>query len=153
MAIVVDLKKYQYTGPLDLLLDLVHAAKIDIKDIFISEITGQYLESMSQIDELDMDSASEFLQMAALLMEILSFFRLLLNEILELFQCLLRCRHGESEPCHVRKDELLALDIDVIDVIAVDDEPPAYADKQVALGAQLFTDHTLDLPQLESEQA
>lgn len=47
----------------------------------------------------------------------------------------------------------MALDIDVIDVIAVDDEPPAYADKQVALGAQLFTDHTLDLPQLESEQA
>ena len=72
MAIVVDLKKYRYTGPLDLLLDLVHAAKIDIKDIFISEITGQYLESMSQIDELDMDSASEFLQMAALLMEIKS---------------------------------------------------------------------------------
>ena len=72
MAIVVDLKKYQYTGPLDLLLDLVHAAKIDITDIFISEITGQYLESMSQIDELDMDSASEFLQMAALLMEIKS---------------------------------------------------------------------------------
>ena len=72
MAIVVDLKKYQYTGPLDLLLDLVRAAKIEIKDIFISEITGQYLESMSQIDELDMDSASEFLQMAALLMEIKS---------------------------------------------------------------------------------
>ena len=72
MAIVVDLKKYEYTGPLDLLLDLVHAAKIDIKDIFISEITGQYLDSMSQINELDMDSASEFLQMAALLMEIKS---------------------------------------------------------------------------------
>ncbi len=72
MAIVVDLKKYRYTGPLDLLLDLVRAAKIEIKDIFISEITGQYLESMSQIDELDMDSASEFLQMAALLMEIKS---------------------------------------------------------------------------------
>jgi segregation and condensation protein A len=72
MAYVVDLKKYQYTGPLDLLLDLIHAAKIDIKDIFISEITGQYLESMSQIGDLDMDSASEFLQMAALLMEIKS---------------------------------------------------------------------------------
>ena len=72
MAIVVDLKKYQYTGPLELLLDLVHAAKIDIKDIFISEITQQYLDSMSGIDQLDMDSASEFLQMAALLMEIKS---------------------------------------------------------------------------------
>ena len=72
MAYVVDLKKYQYTGPLDLLLDLIHAAKIDIKDIFISEITGQYLDSMSQIGDLDMGSASEFLQMAALLMEIKS---------------------------------------------------------------------------------
>ena len=72
MAYVVDLKKYAYTGPLDLLLDMVHAAKIDIKDIFISEITSQYLESMRGIDELDMDSASEFLQMAALLMEIKS---------------------------------------------------------------------------------
>ena len=72
MAYVVELKKYQYTGPLDLLLDLVHEAKIDIKDIFISEITSQYLESMSQIGDLDMDSASEFLHMAALLMEIKS---------------------------------------------------------------------------------
>ena len=33
MAYVVDLKKYQYTGPLDLLLDLIHEAKIDIKNI------------------------------------------------------------------------------------------------------------------------
>jgi len=72
MAYVVDLKKYQYTGPLDMLLDMIHAAKIDIKDIFISEITGQYLASMEQIDELDMDTASEFLQMAALLLEIKS---------------------------------------------------------------------------------
>ena len=72
MAYVVDLKKYEYTGPLDMLLDMIHAAKIDIKDIFISEITGQYLETMEQIGELDMDSASEFLTMAALLLEIKS---------------------------------------------------------------------------------
>ncbi|MBR4236295.1 MAG: segregation/condensation protein A [Clostridia bacterium] len=72
MAYVVDLKKYRYSGPLDLLLDLIREAKIDIKDIFISEITEQYLESMKQIDALDMDSASEFLQMAALLLEIKS---------------------------------------------------------------------------------
>ena len=72
MAIVIDLKKYEYTGPLDLLLDMIHAAKIDIKDIFISEITGQYLASMEQLDELDMETASEFLQMAALLLEIKS---------------------------------------------------------------------------------
>ena len=72
MAYVVELKKYQYTGPLDLLLDLISHAKIDIHDIFISEITEQYLSSMDQISLLDMDSASEFLQMAATLLEIKS---------------------------------------------------------------------------------
>lgn len=58
-----------------------------------------------------------------------------------------------GKPVVIGQDELLALDIDVIDVIAVDDEPPADTDEQVALGAQLITDHTLDLPQLEGEQA
>ncbi|MBQ3169478.1 MAG: segregation/condensation protein A [Clostridia bacterium] len=72
MAYVVDLKQYEYSGPLDLLLDMISHAKIDIKDIFISEITEQYLESMSQLNDLDMDSASEFLQMAATLLEIKS---------------------------------------------------------------------------------
>ena len=72
MAYVVDLKKYEYTGPLDLLLDMIHEAKIDIKDIFISEITEQFLETVSRIGEFDMDNASEFIQMAALLMEIKS---------------------------------------------------------------------------------
>ena len=46
MAYAVDLKKYEYSGPLDLLLDMISHAKIDIKDIFISEITEQYLEAM-----------------------------------------------------------------------------------------------------------
>lgn len=55
-----------------MLLDMISHAKIDIRDIFVSEITEQYLESMSQIDELDMESASEFLQMAATLLEIKS---------------------------------------------------------------------------------
>jgi segregation and condensation protein A len=67
---VVSLK--QFDGPLDMLLTLISKAKIDIKDIFLSEITEQYLESMAGVDELDMDSASEFLQMAATLLEIKS---------------------------------------------------------------------------------
>ena len=57
MAYIVSLK--QFDGPLDLLLTLISTAKIDIQDIFVSEITEQYLESMRLIDELDMDSASE----------------------------------------------------------------------------------------------
>lgn len=70
MAYVVSLK--QFDGPLDLLLTLIGRAKIDIRDIFISEITEQYLDTMSQIGELNMDAASEFLQMAATLIEIKS---------------------------------------------------------------------------------
>ena len=70
MAYVVSLK--QFDGPLDLLLTLISSAKIDIKEIFVSQITEQYLEAMSGVDELDMDSASEFLTMAATLLEIKS---------------------------------------------------------------------------------
>ena len=70
MPYIVSLK--QFDGPLDLLLTLISNAKVDIKDIFVSEITEQYLESMKLVDELDMDSASEFLQMAATLLEIKS---------------------------------------------------------------------------------
>ncbi len=70
MPYIVSLK--QFDGPLDLLLTLISNAKIDIHDIFVSEITEQYLETMKLVDELDMDSASEFLQMAATLLEIKS---------------------------------------------------------------------------------
>lgn len=70
MAYVVSLK--QFEGPLDLLLHLISRAKVDIKDIFVSEITEQYLASLDGLDELDMDVASEFLTMAATLLEIKS---------------------------------------------------------------------------------
>ncbi len=62
----------QFEGPLDLLLHLIEKAELDIKDIFISEITAQYMEYMRGVDELDMDTASEFLAMAATLLYIKS---------------------------------------------------------------------------------
>ncbi len=70
MPYEVQLK--QFEGPLDLLLHLISRAKVNICDIFVSEITEQYLASMAGIDELDMDTASEFLTMAAMLLEIKS---------------------------------------------------------------------------------
>lgn len=70
MSYQVHLK--QFDGPLDLLLHLIQEAEVDIKDIFISEITAQYLEYMKEIEELDMDTASEFLTMAATLVYIKS---------------------------------------------------------------------------------
>lgn len=62
----------QFNGPLDLLLHLIEQAEVDIKDIFVSEITAQYLAYMEEIDQLDLDTASEFLTMAATLLYIKS---------------------------------------------------------------------------------
>ena len=70
MAVYISLRQFEV--PLDLLLHLITKAKIDIKDIFVSEITEQYLDSMRGLDELDMDTASEFVTMAATLLEIKS---------------------------------------------------------------------------------
>ncbi|MBN2879037.1 MAG: segregation/condensation protein A [Clostridia bacterium] len=61
-----------FEGPLDLLLFLVSRAQIDIKDIFVSKVTGQYLEFVNSLHDEDMDRASEFIHMAARLIEIKS---------------------------------------------------------------------------------
>ena len=70
MAVSFHLK--QFDGPLDLLLQLVGKAKIDLKDIFVSEITEQYIEIVRNAVDFDMDEASEFISMAATLVEIKS---------------------------------------------------------------------------------
>lgn len=62
----------QYEGPLDLLLSLIERAEIDIQDIFVSEITAQYIEYVNSCAELDMELASDFLAMAARLLYIKS---------------------------------------------------------------------------------
>lgn len=67
-----ECKLTAFEGPLDLLLHLVKEAKIDLEEIFISEITDQYLEYMSGIEYLSMERASEFINMASLLIYIKS---------------------------------------------------------------------------------
>ncbi|MBR0406651.1 MAG: segregation/condensation protein A [Clostridia bacterium] len=62
----------QFEGPLDMLLFLINKAKIDIKDIFVSEVTDQYIQSVQNAPDLDMDDASAFINMAATLLEIKS---------------------------------------------------------------------------------
>lgn len=54
-----------FTGPLDLILNLLSKNKMEIKDIQISVILEQYLDWMSRRKELDLDVASEFVTMAA----------------------------------------------------------------------------------------
>ena len=70
MAIHIRLK--QFDGPLDLLLHLIGKAKIDIKDIFVSEITEQFIQAVRDAPDFDLEAASEFIAMAALLVEIKS---------------------------------------------------------------------------------
>ena len=62
----------QFEGPLDLLLHLINRARIDIEQIFVSEVTGQFISFISEMQSLPMDSASEFLEMAATLLYIKS---------------------------------------------------------------------------------
>lgn len=61
-----------FEGPLDLLLHLIRREEMDIHNIPIARITGQYLEYIETLSELDLDRASEFLLMAATLMDIKS---------------------------------------------------------------------------------
>ncbi len=68
MAIEVKLQAFE--GPLDLLLHLIDKNKIDIYDIPISEITEQYLAYVREMDREDMDVTSEFMVMAATLIDI-----------------------------------------------------------------------------------
>ncbi len=65
-----------YEGPLDLLLDLIRRQKLNIYDIPIAKITGQYLDYLHMMEEMNVDVASEFLVIAAQLIYIKS--RLLL---------------------------------------------------------------------------
>jgi segregation and condensation protein A len=61
-----------YEGPLDLLLDLIRKQDIDIYDIPIATITGQYLAYVERLKELDVNVAADFIYMAAVLIHIKS---------------------------------------------------------------------------------
>jgi segregation and condensation protein A len=61
-----------FEGPLDLLLFLIQKNKLNIYDIPIAEILRQYMDAIDQMKELDLDIASEFLEMAARLVQIKS---------------------------------------------------------------------------------
>jgi len=68
MALQVKLEAFE--GPLDLLLHLIEKNKVDIYDIPIVEITEQYLDYIRRMETEDMNIMSEFLVMAATLIDI-----------------------------------------------------------------------------------
>ncbi len=61
-----------FEGPLDLLLHLIKQSNINIQDISIDVITKQYLDYINEMEKMDLNIASEYLSMAAELLEIKS---------------------------------------------------------------------------------
>jgi segregation and condensation protein A len=76
----LNIKIPVFEGPFDLLLHLIRENKIDIYDIPISLITGQYLQYIEMMKELNLEIAGDFLVMAATLIHIKSRMLLPLDE-------------------------------------------------------------------------
>lgn len=68
----IKYKLENFEGPLDLLLHLIKENKMEIETVKLSEITSQFLAYIENVNELDMEKASEFIEMAATLIEIKS---------------------------------------------------------------------------------
>ncbi len=68
----LNVKLQVFEGPLDLLLHLIEKNKVDIYDIPIAMITDQYLDYIRMMDHEDLNVTSEFLVMAATLLDIKS---------------------------------------------------------------------------------
>lgn len=93
----VQFKLDSFEGPLDLLLHLIDREEIDIYDIPISHITSQYLLFIDEAREFELNIASEFIVMAATLMEIKS--KLLLPKPpVDIFDSLEDWEYEEEDP-------------------------------------------------------
>lgn len=68
----ISYKLPAFEGPLDLLLFLVQKNKLNIYDIPIAEVLQQYMDTIRQMQETDLEVATEFLEMAARLVQIKS---------------------------------------------------------------------------------
>lgn len=66
----IDIKLQTFEGPLDLLLHLLEKNKMNILDIPIVEITDQYMEYLHEMEKSDLNVMSEFIVMAATLLDI-----------------------------------------------------------------------------------
>ncbi len=59
-----------FSGPLDLLLYLINKEEIEIEQIFVSQVTEQFLQYMQGLPYLDVDKVSEYLNIAATIIKI-----------------------------------------------------------------------------------
>lgn len=66
------IKINDFEGPFDLLLHLIRKNQMDIYNVKIYEITNQYLNYLNEMKEMDLEITSEFIVVAATLIEIKS---------------------------------------------------------------------------------
>ena len=117
-----------FEGPLDLLMHLIERNKIDIYDIPIATLTEQYMEYLAKFKEFNIEVASEFLVMAATLLQIKS--RILLPKVKKV-----EAEEEEEDPRQELVDRLLEYRrfkevSDILDQLAQEQEkmffrPPA----------------------------
>lgn len=72
----IQFKLEEFEGPLDLLLYLVSKNKMNIYDIEIVSLIDQYVSIVNDADDANMESASEFIELAAKLVQMKSYFLL-----------------------------------------------------------------------------
>jgi segregation and condensation protein A len=80
--VAYEVKLEIFEGPIDLLLHLITKQRVDIYDISISTITEEYLGALDDLENLDLETATGFLIVAATLLELKSA-RLLPNHRLD----------------------------------------------------------------------
>jgi len=68
----LEFKIHDFEGPLDLLLHLIKESKMDIMNIEIESITKQYVDFLNQQEKMNLEVSSEYLVLAAELLEIKS---------------------------------------------------------------------------------
>ena len=126
-----------FEGPLDLLLNLIEKSKIDIYDIPINIITEQYLDYIYGMEKFDLEITSDFLVMAATLLQIKS--KLLLPKVKSTEE-----EEEEEDP----RDELVRRLLAYKKYKEVANELRIYED----LGLKSFFKPQEDLSQFEEEQ-
>ncbi len=59
-----------FEGPLDLLLFLINKEEIEIKDVFVSQVTEQFLDYMKGLPYVDVEKVTDYLNIAATIIKI-----------------------------------------------------------------------------------
>jgi len=68
----IEVRTPVFSGPFDLLLHLITGNQVEIYDISLAEIVDDYLKELERLGEIDLDSATEFLLIASILIELKS---------------------------------------------------------------------------------